>query len=200
MAEWRPVPGWEDLYQISDSGDILSARTGKPMKPYYRKYLRVQLSRDGSRTGYLIHRLVALAFLGPCPPGMQVCHNDGNHLNNTVTNLRYDTPGENMYDQVQHGRHQNANKTHCKRGHPFDEVNTEIGRDGSRHCKACHRVRDREKKRRIRALNPEKNRAAVRAWRVAKKASDLSAEDGNEKDQPAVTVSLFSTWAGRSAM
>lgn len=32
----------------------------------------------------------------------------------------------------------NARKTHCRRGHPFDALNTLHRRDGSRQCRACH--------------------------------------------------------------
>ena len=39
-----------------------------------------------------------LAFVGPCPPGMEVCHNDSNPKNNRLDNLRYDTHMNNMID------------------------------------------------------------------------------------------------------
>lgn len=39
---------------------------------------------------------------------------------------------------------QNASKTECDQGHPFDEGNTIWRKDGSRRCKACHRRRTRE--------------------------------------------------------
>lgn len=35
------------------------------------------------------------------------------------------------------GVHPNARKTHCKRGHPFDEENTRVEADGSRECRTC---------------------------------------------------------------
>lgn len=40
---------------------------------------------------------------GPCPPGMEVCHNDGTKLNNNWWNLRYDTPTGNHADRFRHG-------------------------------------------------------------------------------------------------
>lgn len=49
------------------------------------------------------HRMVAEAFLGPCPKGLEVCHGDGNPINNRVGNLRYDTHRNNMLDAIQHG-------------------------------------------------------------------------------------------------
>lgn len=52
---------------------------------------------------YYIHRLVLLAFVGPCPPGMECCHIDGNPINNRLSNLRWGTRRENMEDRVRHG-------------------------------------------------------------------------------------------------
>ncbi len=51
-----------------------------------------------------VHKLVLEAFVGPCPPGMQCCHGDGNPANNTLTNLRWGTPKSNQADRDRHGR------------------------------------------------------------------------------------------------
>jgi hypothetical protein len=45
-----------------------------------------------------IHQIVAKAFLGPRPTGMQVAHNNCNHRDNRLSNLRYATPAENQAD------------------------------------------------------------------------------------------------------
>ena len=52
-----------------------------------------------------VHRLVCAAFNGPCPDGMQCCHNDGVKSNNRAGNLRWGTPKENSADRARHGRH-----------------------------------------------------------------------------------------------
>jgi hypothetical protein len=39
----------------------------------------------------------------------------------------------------------NARKTHCPQGHPYSPENTSV-RDGSRHCRTCHRERERARK------------------------------------------------------
>lgn len=41
--------------------------------------------------------------MGPCPDGMEACHNNGDQLDNRIENLRWDTHSANIYDQVAHG-------------------------------------------------------------------------------------------------
>lgn len=113
-----------------------------------------------SNTGYLmlsikqqhyrVHALVAEVFLGPRPEGMFVCHKDDVRTNNRLSNLYYGTHSENTVDSVRNGTHNNARKTHCKRGHEFTPENTYILKTGSRSCKACAQERNRQTKRRIR--------------------------------------------------
>lgn len=125
-VEWRDVPGYEGLYAVSDSGQVKSlerfihqaTRWGGmvsrrwPEKllaqtpdngPYAYGRLQVKLSKDGKAKTHLVHRLVAAAFLGPCPDGCEVAHNDGDVSNNRVENLRYATPRENTHDKFMHG-------------------------------------------------------------------------------------------------
>ncbi len=52
------------------------------------------------------------AFVGECPDGMEVCHNDGNPSNNKITNLRYDTRINNAADSARHGTRLNGSKKH----------------------------------------------------------------------------------------
>lgn len=63
---------------------------------------RVKVELWGKCRG--VHRLVLLAFIGPCPKGMECCHNDGNPANNKATNLRWDTKKANSADRTKHGR------------------------------------------------------------------------------------------------
>ncbi len=51
----------------------------------------------------LIHRIVLEAFKGPCPEGMEACHNDGIPHHNRPENLRWDTHYNNMQDAKKHG-------------------------------------------------------------------------------------------------
>jgi hypothetical protein len=159
---WRPVVGYDGLYEVSDFGQVRSIDrvvmrrnrwgefahkyAGKPIHPdRSTDYLRVKLSKDGIVRRASVHELVAAAFIGPKPAGLQICHNDGDSFNNCADNLRYGTPSENMLDSVGHGTHVAARKTHCPQGHPYDEANTWRAKTrNQRLCRACSRIRQRE--------------------------------------------------------
>jgi len=152
-AEWRALPGYEGIYEISDHGEVksrdrINARgwriKGRTLRPYVTPdgYQRVNLySAIGAKHNTSVHQLVMLAFVGPCPPGQEVLHRDGNGENNYRSNLSYGTRSENVRDSVRHGTHTCAAKTHCKRGHEFTEANTFRKSSGSRECRACRAVR-----------------------------------------------------------
>jgi hypothetical protein len=65
--------------------------------------LMVRLVINGKSCGRLVSKLVLEAFRGPRPPGMEGCHNDGNSLNNNLSNLRWDTHLANVRDMFRHG-------------------------------------------------------------------------------------------------
>lgn len=110
---WRDIPGYEGRYQVSNLGRVKSlprVRRGHgggyirvPERilrgsPDESGHVAINL-RDGFNTRHVeIHRLVMQAFVGPCPAGMEVCHNDSNPANNCLENLRYDTHMNNMID------------------------------------------------------------------------------------------------------
>lgn len=151
MEEWKDIPGWEGEYQVSTEGNCrgldrinhLGRRIkGKPVKGAVNsgKHHQVGLCRNGKRTLFQTHRLVMLTFVGPCPDGMEVCHNNGNALDNRLENLRYDTRRANVCDQVEHGVHSMASKNRCKHGHLKLAPNlTEGGmRNGWKICRSCY--------------------------------------------------------------
>lgn len=165
---WRPVPGWEGLYEVSDQGRVRSmARkvwqtgrwgtrfqrrvTGRILKPgIVRGYERVVLQDDGSTENVAVHRLVLLAFVGPCPEGMEACHANDDRRDNRLANLRWDTKSANCLDRTRNGGSPNALKTHCPQGHPYIPENVYMSQ-GQRKCRTCHIRRCVERKRRIRA-------------------------------------------------
>ena len=90
--EWRPVPGYEGIYEVSDLGNVRSKRYGtlKPI-PLPNGYLRVHLCNKGSKRIKTVHRIVALAFL-PNPNNYPcINHKDENRANNNVDNLEWCT-------------------------------------------------------------------------------------------------------------
>ena len=155
MENWKPVPGYEGCYEVSDRGSVRSldrvARDGKRLRgqaiaPWQMPsgHLRVGLTRNGIKRTLKVHRLVLLAFVGPPPTGMEVLHRDGDPTNNTLENLRWGTKSENSRDQLAHGTHAEARKVQCPSGHPYDATNTYVSpTSGHRKCRECTRINQR---------------------------------------------------------
>lgn len=81
-------------------GSIINLDKIKRLKPSPKRhgYLAVSPVLNGKVKTIYVHQLVMLAFVGGCPAGMEVCHEDGNKSNNALYNLRYDTPTGNRRD------------------------------------------------------------------------------------------------------
>jgi len=115
----RDIPGYESLYAITEDGQVWSYPK-PPRNPsgmwmrqqlIVNKYRRlkshssfqVSLCRKGGAKRFLVHRLVALAYI-PNPDGKpDINHKDGNPLNNYVSNLEWCTKFENMQHAMQNG-------------------------------------------------------------------------------------------------
>ena len=98
---WKPVVGYEGLYEVSDQGRVKGPKGFVKPKPTNTGYLRTELWQRGLRHRPSLHRLVAEHFiLNPrrCP---QVNHKDGNKANNVVDNLEWCTASENALHAVQ---------------------------------------------------------------------------------------------------
>lgn len=122
---WKPVVGFEGEYEVSDLGrvrsldrvkvyqrvDQYSGKTitvtrhhkGQMLRPGPKKsgHLSVALGREGGSKD--VHVLVLEAFDGPCPPGFEALHGDGQPDHNHINNLRWGTRGENVNDAIRHG-------------------------------------------------------------------------------------------------
>jgi hypothetical protein len=103
---WKPIAGFENTYEISNHGRVRNKNT-KHIKPQHLHSngaaLYVQLWIGDKAYARRVHRLVLQTFIGPCPLGMEGCHNDGNFRNNHLGNLRWDTPANNHADKLKHG-------------------------------------------------------------------------------------------------
>lgn len=154
---WRAVPGYQGFYEVSDAGRIrsLERRVRGPRgstqrcpgvflsdKPDHYGYHYVDLSRDRRRRRVGVHILVLEAFVGPCPPGMECLHGNGNSMDNRLCNLSWGTHGENNLDQVRHGTHPWAKRDRCNWGHLFEGANlVELSGKRRRDCRACRIAR-----------------------------------------------------------
>ena len=93
---WEDIPGYEGLYQVSNTGKVRSLGNNKSRKTKILKqnttkngYKRVGLWKNGKRKPYYVHRLVAQVFL-PNPNNLpEVNHIDENKQNNVVWNLEW---------------------------------------------------------------------------------------------------------------
>ena len=97
MEEKFTLLPFDTKYAISNKGVLINVKNGKKLKTSINKngYLEVQLSTNGIRKSYRIHRLVALMFLNNEENKPYVNHKDGNKLNNCVDNLEWVTSKEN---------------------------------------------------------------------------------------------------------
>jgi hypothetical protein len=73
-------------------------------------YLEVCIRSHGKGKTTAVHKLVAEAFLGPCPEGLQVCHDDNDKTNPRLDNLCYGTPKQNNADKKRHGTQQEGSR------------------------------------------------------------------------------------------
>lgn len=97
--EWRDVPGYEGLYQVSNCGRVRSFhRDGCILQPSPnpKGYLNLTLSKHGVQETATVHKLVALAFIGQCPEGCEINHIDLDKSNNVPSNLEYLTKKANL--------------------------------------------------------------------------------------------------------
>lgn len=171
---WRPIPCTLN-YEASSIGQIRSMdrtitdtvghvykHSGRQLKLINKRgYMFVTVTyTDGTSKSTRVHRLVCKAFHGlPADESLDVRHLNGDSTDNRPENLAWGTRSENMYDKVRHGRHWQANKTHCKNGHEFTPDNLAMTVRG-RKCRAC--VRDASERRR--RENPEKTREYKRLY------------------------------------
>jgi hypothetical protein len=114
---WKDIKGFEGHYQVSSDGRIRSldriviTKRGFP-KPYRGQelvqsinngYPQLTLHLSGKSKPRMVHSLVAYAFLGERPEGMEINHINGIKTDNRVSNLEYLTPLENTRHAINMG-------------------------------------------------------------------------------------------------
>jgi HNH endonuclease len=126
VVEYRPVKGFP-RYRVGSDGTLWSQwnqgarridgkwRLLKPFTNHHGRYYAYLCNGEKPKR-FSINRLILTAFAGPCPDGMECCHNDGNPANNAVSNLRWDTRESNMADKVLHGTHNRGER------HPLSKL------------------------------------------------------------------------------
>ena len=91
IEEMKDIENYEGLYAITRDGRVWSYKSNKFLKPIDNGhgYYQISLCKEGKVKNYLIHRLVAQAFI-PNPEELpQVNHKDENKQNNCVNNLEW---------------------------------------------------------------------------------------------------------------
>ena len=105
IEEYRPVKGYEGLYEVSNFGNVKSlqrkgCKSDRILKEFIggNRYLRVGLLNKN----YYVHQLVAIAFLNHIPNGLKLVidHIDNNPRNNRLDNLQLITNRENCSKDI----------------------------------------------------------------------------------------------------
>jgi hypothetical protein len=178
--EWRPVPGYEGRYEVSDHGRVRSLdaycgnrfgtrtlRKGRMLKlsvvtPSGQRSVQLADGR-GNLKAVKVHRLVLLAFRGPPPPDKPFgLHKDDDPANNYLPNLRWGNQSENAYDSVDNGNHVQSRKKQDALGHLLVAPNLVPSTlaSGGRGCLACKRTQSaRVSDERLRRQGRERTRA-----------------------------------------
>lgn len=110
----RDIPGYENKYAITSCGRVYSYRAKRFLKPFNRPdgYLSVGLSKNNKETKFLIHRLVAEAYL-PNPKNLAfVNHKDEDKTNNALSNLEWISHKDNCNFGT---RNERMAKKHCRK-------------------------------------------------------------------------------------
>jgi|SRR5882672_1058037 len=126
--EWRPVVGYEGIYEVRPGSDGGRVRRVSSIQRSYigwelygitnDGYPRVVLSKLGQKPKhYFLHTLILNAWVGPCPSKCEALHRDDIRINNTLENLHWGTRSSNLKDMVKNKRHGKFTKPdYAKRG------------------------------------------------------------------------------------
>jgi hypothetical protein len=122
--EYRDIEGWPG-YRVGTDGTVwrlwVNCSAGRKLTDRWRqmkvsvhknrtpgrayRFVNLTPPEGGRYKTFRVHRLVLLAFVGPCPEGMESRHLDGDPGNNRLDNLAWGTPEENREDNRRLGRY-----------------------------------------------------------------------------------------------
>lgn len=90
--EWASVPGYKNLYEVSDVGRVKSKRKNreKILRPGINRtgYYFVILSKNGVKKHFTVHKLVWISFKGKIGRGLEVDHKNGIKTDSRLSNLQ----------------------------------------------------------------------------------------------------------------
>lgn len=133
MEQWKDIPGYEGIYQVSNLGKIRTCE-GKTTyterhgirhwkqriikqkiweNVYGRKDARVSLWKCGKEKTWLVSRLVGLAWCAGYSDGLTINHINGNPLDNRAENLEWVTLSENIKKGYESGLFSNCQREVC---------------------------------------------------------------------------------------
>lgn len=137
MEQWRDIPEYEGIYEVSNFGRVRSSKdkTTKSALHGERKwkqrilkqktdkggYKRVSLWKNKISKDFLVHRLVLLAFGSNPDNKPSVNHIDGNPSNNHLDNLEWVTPKENLIHAFENRLNESADPVIL-----YDTINKEV--------------------------------------------------------------------------
>ena len=188
MEEWRPIVGYEGLYEVSNTGQVRSLDKYDSMNRFYEGrilklfadrlgYLSVVLYSNSKRKHYLVHRLVAEAFI-PNPDNLpQVNHRDENPSNDNVDNLewcdgKYNVNYGTRIDRIRDIRLKNGTYTGLSKEEyhkKYYEENKEKIIEQHREYYEKNKEKRREHMREYKKKNREQNREYMREYRKKRK-------------------------------
>jgi hypothetical protein len=113
-------------------------------------YGQISIGSRGAHRVFGTHVVTYTHFVAPVPDGLQLDHLCRNRACCNPWHLEPVTCQENLR-RGNGASGLNYRKTHCRHGHPFNEVNTYRDRDG-RHCRPCHARRMAESRARRAAI------------------------------------------------
>lgn len=121
---FRPVKGYEGLYEVSKGGWIRSMKTGKRIKPQrdYKNYFRVKLTKEKKRKWCRVHIVVAIAWIPNPDNKPEVNHVLGKKWDNRASQLEWMTRLENL----QHARDNKIHRGKNKKKHVKDRYSATV--------------------------------------------------------------------------